>query len=382
MRIRTPIPNAPRGLTPESLDTLPARLEHRPSRGNGIIMIVFGAIWAAFMGVIAIGAAEETPVGWAVLLFSLFGLWLITAGLRLLRQRQTIALYSDRVEVEERDVLGSRHWREDLSAFQGLLSEIDYRSTGSGNSRRTYAIHTLKLQHRDPQRTLLLFETPQEEGHRTRWETIARHLQLPALEKDGDQVIARDPQDLDKNIADLVAEGKVQVDETSLAQPPPELQMRELDGELRLDYKMPVKVVPYVIFAAIPLAFIVFSLGTGHLPLPFAIFGAAFLAITLLLLLVTCLTEVRLVIRDGRLYNQNLVLGKRLLNEELDLSGVESIRIGTLGQETAEGVVLKGDTGSLQVGTYLSSATLHWLQAFLLQQASLGSRQRKTAETV
>ena len=119
-----------------------------------------------------------------------------------------------------RGIRGVHAWEDSLSSYRGVLSEEEYHS--GGKNSQGYVEYRIGLVHgTDRQRDIELFNMRSPEGHRDETAAFARLLEVPVLFDDGEgRFRERDPDDLDKSIHELAAEGKA---ETNLAFTPPSL---------------------------------------------------------------------------------------------------------------------------------------------------------------
>lgn len=363
----TGIPAKDRGF---DLSSLPSTETIKPHPGQGYLMLLFGLFLTGFIILISYGIARETPVGWSVLIFSLIGLWLMFSGIRTLFNKKTVSISKKNVQVSERSLFGDKQWEEPLKNYQGILNEPEYKSTGSERSRRTYKVNTIKLHHEDPEKTIKIFETLSDEGFRERWENTARLFALPALEKQDNGIIARDTEDLDKNLQDLLAENKIKIDTEALSHPPPGLKITEEVNRLVLTYKIKGNPLVYIIFLLIPMGMIYAGFFVKKVPVPVGHFGSVFLLVIILLIIINFITTIKVIITPNEVVLENLILSKVLFHQSIVIDEIEQIQIGRKQGETANGIILKSDSKTLQVGTSLPGNSLKWLEATLLKKIS------------
>ena len=154
---------------------------------------------------------------------------------------RTIEIGRDFVRVTETGLLGGEHWEEPLSAFTGILRRTD--AVGGGDIYSN--VHLVELVHPDTKKTLQLYQADAEEGIRklwkktdaeegihNLWKDAARALNLPALDETADGILAHEPEDLDKSIREVAADGKISVDFDADTPPPTGITWEQMEGEL------------------------------------------------------------------------------------------------------------------------------------------------------
>jgi len=361
----TGFPYKDRGFDLSSLPTTETIKAH-PSKG--IFMLIFGTIFSGIFVLAAIGIARETPYGWSVLIFAVFGLVVLIGGIQSLLKKQIVSISKKYVQVTERSLFGDNQWEASLEVYKGVLNEVELHSSGSGSSRRTYKIFTLKLLHDDPKKTVKIFESKKEEGHRQRWEDASRLFSLPALEKHEDEIVSRDAEDLDKNVKELLASEKITINTEALQQTPKGLSITEAADEWILTYKMKTNPIGYFIFLLISGGMIYFGFFHKKVPAVVGIGGIVFALVLTLIFIATLITIIKISISSTTVIMQNLVFGKALLNESIIITDIEEIKIGTLQGKSGKGVILTGDSGEIMIGDGLPEKSIEWLQATLLKK--------------
>lgn len=149
-----------------------------------------------------------------------------------LGKRQTIEIHRDLVRVTEKGLFATK-WDEPVSAFEGVLRRKDTQITGGEHvSMVTY--YLVELVHPDTKKTLRLYQANKEVGIRKLWKDVACALDLPALDETVEGFVARAPEDLDKTIHELVADGKISVDFDADAPPPRGIVLEQAEDELRV----------------------------------------------------------------------------------------------------------------------------------------------------
>ncbi len=151
-----------------------------------------------------------------------------------LYKHQTIEIRRDFITFTEKGLF-SNNWSEPVFAFKRVLRRKYTVTTGAGEHSTSATYYDVILDHPDKDKTLLVYRTSvesEDKDIRKLWEVTARALNLPALEKTDEEIVARAPEDLDKSIRDLAAEGKISIDFDPNATPPRGIESRQIRGEM------------------------------------------------------------------------------------------------------------------------------------------------------
>jgi len=189
----------------------PVTVTRTGSTFGGLFMVVFALLWGGLptMALIQNGLpGAGQPENWLFLIFPVIAIGILAFGLRQLLWRKTITLDDLFVTVEERGLFGTESWQEQLTAYRGVLS----RSRRVKTKNSSYTLYLVDLLHDDSKRTINLYSARSKRDWRAKWEAYARWLKLPAVEQADGGVVARDVADLDKPVAALIREGKLEVD--------------------------------------------------------------------------------------------------------------------------------------------------------------------------
>jgi hypothetical protein len=125
---------------------------------------------------------------------------------------------------------------EDINGYHGILSRHEYHP--GGKNRPSYTLYIVELYHTDKEKAVTLYQSTSSEGMRGVWEDFCRKLNLPAVEKDGSNVIKRDVEDLDKSVRVLVNEGKLAIDFDLSQSPPKGLQAKAVGDTFQVIVKL------------------------------------------------------------------------------------------------------------------------------------------------
>ncbi len=148
--------------------------------------------------------------------------------------RGTIEIERDLVRVTGMGVFGEQKWEEPVSAFRGVLRRTDLEPRAVYGGTYRVRVHRVELVHPDSGKTLLLYQADTDEGIRKVWRDAARALDLPALDETTDGIVTHAPEDLDKSIPELAAEGKVLRPVNAGAPPPRGMTRERVHGEVHL----------------------------------------------------------------------------------------------------------------------------------------------------
>jgi hypothetical protein len=206
---------------------LPMRRRIAGSRIAGLIALVIGLPWLHYSGIHLFGVWESAgfEVGQLLLvLLVLGGLFVTLFGFSQL-------VYSEQYEIDDSTVTwkryglsGWRSWREPLSAYNGVLKDMQrhFKSEADASGYQSRMSYLLYLDHDDDARRVLLYEsTNTMESPSPDWDRLWRRygelFGLPLLEKTSQGVTATD--DLDRLLVDRLGDGSVRTPAFDLAAP-------------------------------------------------------------------------------------------------------------------------------------------------------------------
>ena len=351
----------------------PVVVTHKGSLFAGLFITVFGTVWGGFpvFGMMQHGAPDlDRPENWLFLLFPVIGVGIVLYGLHRLLWRKTVTLDGLFVAVAERGLFGARSWQEPLTGYRGVLSRSRRVHTKNSN----YTLYLVELLHRDSKRTINLYTARRRESWRAKWEAYARWLKLPALEQDEGSVVARDVEDLDKPVAELIDEGKVAVDYDALKQRAEGLAVDiEGDAVVATRTRPQVSLLGMLLFLAFPAVFVYvgFFLGEGDAVdrIGRLVVGAmgVFFGVSILAGLVwDRLTRRRLRIAPDRLTVTAVGPWGESRSRSLDAGEIEGVRVGREHENRRPAVLIQGDRQTLAFGRGLPEASLEFLRNAVL----------------
>lgn len=360
-------------------DRLPVRQEKAGSVPGAILTIIVGAGLAAAM--LLSNLPSDSP-GYIIVVC--FGLLFVLAGSAELARRQVIEIDGQAVHYYARSLLGPRRWDEPLANYRGLLFSTRYIS--GSEHRQGYDLFEVTLEHDQPRRHIILGSARYyESGLRQKWEAACRLLSLPALEKDGDRVVARSPRELDQPVQ-LPAGSDTVAPPLTGTTPPPEITLAETPEGTALSIKPanPLSQPAWLVFfgfmilgMAVNAVNMAGNLGGTQPLLPRYCYIAAIHILPLLLIGSPLYLVVWLTLREKKRY---LITAKefRVLAPEkpnrfasqpareikLPLTAIERITVGERDGKRA--VLLTGDYGTIPIGHGLKKAGMEWLKNYLL----------------
>ena len=200
---------------------LPVRHEAHGSKPAGVVLLVM-AVGDLALAVVLLVFLENLapPARWLVAGFVAFGAIVpVLIGLHVWRRRKEWEIGEAEVRHRWQGLFGSGEWAEPLSAYRGALARQEHHS-GSQNSP-SYTLYILELKHgADDSRDVRLYQSRSRQGFRLRHEDYARLLDVSALIETEEGIQERHPEDLDKSVRELVAEGLLEVDFDPSEAPP------------------------------------------------------------------------------------------------------------------------------------------------------------------
>lgn len=350
------------------LDSLPVENVEK-SRGGGGFLMGFALLWGGLptIGlVVAIISGQFEPGLLFILLFTVIGAGLFMLGLSMFFKKKKTRFDELGVSVEQSGLFGDKSWSEPYSGYLGVLSRSEYHSGGKNSP--SYTLCIVELAHAEKEKVVRLYTSRSEEGHRKIWEEYCRKLNMSAVEKDGDGYSERGVEDLDKTVAELVREGKVDLDFDTTSNIPPELQLVPEGDELLITViKKKLSIIGALIGLSIPSVFIYVGFFVKQAPIMFGIMGILFLlaivaGITWSLVSKQCARVSVSGIHVFSMHPWGETGGSRMRGEE-----IESIRVCAKEGRGAEAVWLTGDSASISVGQGLKREPLEWLKSCILK---------------
>ena len=355
------------------IGAFPVEVTHTGSLFGGLFITVFGAVWGGFpvFGMLQHGAPDlDRPENWLFLVFPVVGVGIVLYGLHRLIWRKTITLDGLFAAVAERGLFGARSWQEPLTGYRGVLS----RSRRVHTKNSSYTLYLVELLHGDSKRTINLYTARRQEGWRAKWEAYARWLKLPALEEGESGVVAREIEDLDKPVAELIDEGKVAVDYDVLRQRAEGLAVDiEGDAVVATRTRPQVSLLGTLLFLVFPAAFLYvgFFLGEGDAVdrigrLVVGAMGILFGALILAGLVWDRLTRRRLRIAPNRLTVTAIGPWGESRGRSLEAGEVEGVRVAREHENRRPAVLIQGDRQTLAFGRGLPEGSLEFLRNAIL----------------
>ncbi len=349
---------------------LPVTVTHTGSLFGGLFISGFALFWGGVptLGLIADGLPDlSRPENWLFLLFPTIAVGLFLFGLRMLRWRKTVTIDDLFVTVEERGLAGTETWQEPRTAYQGVLSHS--RRVKTKNS--SYTLYMVELAHPERRRSVNLYTSYSERGWRGKWEDYARWLELPALQEGSDGLVARDTGDLDKPVAELIREGKLEVDYALLRERAEGLAV-DIEGDTIVVTRTGPELAWWgaLIMLAFPLVFVYVGFFLDDTP---AIVGW-FLGGLGLLFEVAFVTAVvwdlisrkRLRIDPERITANAVGPKGETKGKSIQVGEIEEVTVGRRKGENAVKLLITGDRQRLSFGQHLPRASLDFLENLVL----------------
>jgi hypothetical protein len=248
------------------------------------------------------------------------------------------------------------------------------RSRHVRTKNSSYTLYLVELLHGDPKRTVNLYTARRQEGWRGKWEAYARWLKLPALEEGEGDVVAREVEDLDKPVAELIDEGKLAVDYDILNQPAEGLAVDfEGDAVVATCTRPQVTLLGLLLFLAFPAVFLYvgFFLGEGDAVdrigrLVVGAMGILFGGLILAGLVWDRVTRRRLRIAPDRITVTTFGPWGEGRGRSLEAAEVEGVRVAREHENRRPAVLIESDKRTLAFGRGLPEASLQFLRNAVL----------------
>lgn len=348
------------------LSSLPQRLElSYGSRRGAIVLILFGASWVIIPLTITFQDPNRSWPALALLAaFAVIGAGLAYGGFAGLYRREWAVLGHDGVEHHYVSLRRSTSWSEPFSAYKG----VRYRKESVRRNNRHIDFQIIELLHDDREKCIPLFVSRSREVPRAKLESYARALNLPALEFEGRSLSVREQGDLDKPLAELVAEGKVASEFDSDEAPPEGLSVtRDSPDSFTIGFTVHRK----------PVSYYVTGLAIGLLMIAAGSFIGGIVHISTGFGLILCWVSIGGLYRDrttrralrvdrGQVSVNDPLRSKRRQLSTLSFDEIESIFVDDSKGYADEPVVIVSDGGRMSVGGGLSPEATRWLRDFLI----------------
>jgi hypothetical protein len=268
---------------------------------------------------------------------------------------------ADGVGVRTRGIRGVRAWIDSLNSYRGVLAEEEYHPGGKNSSG--YVEYRICLVHRtDRERDIELYNVRSPEGHRDETKAFARLLDVPVLfDVGGGRFRDLDPDDLDKSIHELAAEGKA---ESSLALTPPSpggpLTFEQTPRGFVFRTRRSRFVIPELLFGCFAVFWLVGWVNQEEINLALLrdwtplIMGGAFVAVGFGLAAFGHFGSVELCVEGGTVRIRRLFLGRVLSSDALPRKAIEDVSIGTGRRNRHECVRIVAPDRQIEFGRTLS----------------------------
>lgn len=346
-------------------------------RGAHALTVTHGP-WKQLVGVLLIALALppvavpllDDPISRDVHPLVLYGicLSLVAVGLAWLLFRLDVSITGGTVEVARRGLFGTRRFAEPLAAYRGVRHR-HYRTWEPAwpvllRFIRTFLMQRLELEHPDPARTVPLMQARSDDMPREDMEAYAKAFGLPAIQDDGGRLVVRAAEDLDRPLADLARDGKVEGAEGPSRPPPRSLRVRPGDDRIEIDVRRP----PLPSWVVVP-AFVLFGLFCFRVLAPEP-FGALVIARTAALavggFVVSRLAWRRLVLfRDRIEWHVIGLLGPKP-PVSLLFRDIETVTLAKGGRFRRWRVRIAGDRHTLDLAQGLKRRDLEWLRDYMM----------------
>lgn len=344
-------------------DRLPIEHYEGARIAGGIIMLLFGGVFAAFpvlFFVLATLDGEEPIPFFALLLLGVFllvGLGIMALGLSGFLHRLSITIDGESVRGLRRGLKGTRTWNDPLSSYQGVFAEEEYHS--GGKNRSSYTLYKIVLKHAAQTRDVLLYSSRSSDEHRAETEAFAKLVGRPVIVGDPDgRYTERSISDLDKSVRELVAEGKLEARFDPYLPPQQgKLTLRQEDNGYVFEhhYRAVSSLGFGATFSAAGMGMLYWYYGPG---LPASAEGSPWVVVVVGLVfalvgvfaMVSCqfATSTLRVVPEG-VHGYSTLFGWRMAETRLQASDIEEVMVRKDKQRKLA-LHVSGDTGTLRFG--------------------------------
>jgi hypothetical protein len=354
-----------------ALDQLPFTHIMKGSRFLGLILMGQAAVTGAGTAAMVIWFVQgiATP---PIELFLIFAVWATIAlptGLHQLSSVTTTTIDARQVSFSSKSLIRSKQWMEEIDRYEGIA----YREESHGGSKRSspYTLHIVELYHADSKKTQKIYQSISARGVRAIWEDYCRKLNLPAVEKDGNTLIKRNVEDLDKSIRDLVKGGKLNIAFDPSRTPPKGVKVNAAGDIFEVILtKDEFSIVIYIFVLLFPGIFIFVSVNREG-GLPFLIIGIIIGLVMVSALLWARFTKERIKIGEDTVYLNRITPWGETAGTTIITSEIESVVVDKKDNHFHKQVFIKTDQQQEAIGGGLSAEALEWLKNCIISIISL-----------
>ncbi len=360
-------------------DSLPIIYKESGHPIGGFILILGGSIFGILLGW---GLIEEMldigfePAQLGILVVVLPGFAAFIAGFFLF-YKVVLSINSNTVNYEKKRLFFKNiAWSERLSEYDGILMEkTDHSQRGSGSSGQSYITYELTLRHANNRKhNVLLYTSRKPTGFREQSEKFSRLCNKPIFRNAGEgKFEVREVDQLDKQAAELVREGKVEVNFNENRAFEFKNIMVTRKGEV-LDISMLMRTgraVPFFFFLVAGLVLclpLVIEHEAAKKMLSFGLvasFGGVFGMIGVVVFLLTQVKEV-LTVAPDRIKIRHVIMGKTFSKQSIPASQIEEVSIYQEKNKSMKQLHIAGDQGSIRVGQTLTDEEIEWIKNSIL----------------
>ncbi len=354
------------------LGQLPVTHSVKGSKFTGIFVMLFSAVWGGIPTWILVANLLQGNIdalALFLLVFMIIGTVLFLTGLHELTRVAITSIDKDRVLFAARSLIRSKQWVEDIDRYEG----ISYREESHGGTKgsRPYTLYIVELYHTDSNKRLKLYQSACAQGVRSIWEDFCRKLNLPAVEKDGNSLIKRNVEDLDKSIRDLVKEGKIHIDFDPSQPPPSGLKAKAKGDDFQvINARGDLTIIGCVIAVMIPTVLIL----VGFLipdNVPMGIVGIILGLVVANLLFWDIFSSSSITIGENTIRVNHILPWGETEGTTLMTSEIESVVVDKKDNHFHKQVFITTDRQQVAVGGGLSAEALEWLKNCILSIISV-----------
>ncbi len=355
---------------------LPVTWVDSPAWLGGIFLILFAMCWIG-VALLAVLAGSGDVIIMTVVCATI-GLGLLALGLWLATAKTTITIDANTISVDKRSVFGQRQWNQPLSAYTGIRNREQHNSGGKNSP--SYTTYHIEMLHPENQHTVELYQSRSDDGLRSLWEDYCRQLNLPAVEGEGEHMVIRDPEDLDKSVRELVREGKIAIDFDPSAPPPEGFTIEERDRSLIIGLPKTVgpgcMVTGGLMILILPAIFIYIGFFSESGSIVFGLAGLAFLVVIIATVVWHLVARAMLEISPHQVRTFSRTRWGDTKGTTIPADQIESVRIGSPPEQSSnnsasQAVIISSDERREIIGLGLDEDALTWLRNCILAVVTL-----------
>jgi hypothetical protein len=285
------------------------------------------------------------------------------------RSRILVSLKNGVLSVRRATLFGDKSFEDPVSSYRGVIQTTSlYRRLtliwvhwALYPSIEDVIVQRIELIHPNRKWSVPIYQTISEHIPRDVWEGYATELGLPLLIGDGDGLVERSPEDVDKSIRELAEEGKLNVN-TNLGSAPLSFKMRRLDNLIHISIRRPAVGWWWLILAfTLPVVAMSMDIKTNGLSnLSRSVPG--FLFVSLPGFYLASIRNHVLIHRDRiEWLKKHPIIWSKVI-DEIGLNEIEQISVSKIVGDSKSSLLISSDDHGFRIARGVKPKHLEWLR--------------------